>query len=219
MIEKTRSDSYRPAREFRTEYSGPLFDVHAHFVRPKNDPEGYMDKVMKTMEKLGVKRMLVMATPNEGRRKNHEKEVLYRQHLATRSRGQIQVMGGGNYSFWLHRTYRDGYAEADLQSILERLRHGIDSGRYLGLGEIGLHHFDKNGHQPVIIFPPNFTPFLKLAGIAAEKEVWLTLHAEPLTPEGKSHEELIFGGNILRLMRTPSATPRDNMRKANPYGA
>ena len=71
-IDQTRSDGYRAAREFRDTYRGPLFDVQAHIRRPKGDRGDYLKKVMGVMARVGVTRMLVMSTPNEGRRASHE---------------------------------------------------------------------------------------------------------------------------------------------------
>lgn len=155
------------------------------------------------MAEQGVKRAILMATPNSGRRENHRKSARYKQRLADTSGGRIGVACGGNYSFWLHRAYRKGYQAAELAAILDRLRRGIDSGRCRGLGEIGLYHFNKSGRQAVIEYAPDFPPFLKFAGLAARTGVWLTLHAEPVEPDGVSHERDLFGGLALLFRRYP----------------
>lgn len=202
-IERTRSDLFRAARRFGTPYGGPLFDIHAHLRRPDKNRRGYLDRVMEVMAEVGTRRMLVMATPNSGRRPAHEKEERYRRRLADKSNGRIARLCGGNYSYWLHQAFRDGYSATGLRAILDRLRRGIDSGRCRGLGEIGLYHFNKNGRQPIIAYAPDFPPFLALVGLAAEKGVWLILHAEPVEPEGLSHEDALYGGLALLFARHP----------------
>ena len=204
-IDRTRSDPGRPARAFRTPYDGPLYDVQVHLRRPGRgrDRDAYLDRVLEVMTGQGVQRAILMATPNSGRREDHEKSARYKQCLADRSGGRIGVACGGNYSFWLHRAWREGYQAAALAAILEGLRRGIDSGRCRGLGEIGLYHFNKSGRQPVIEYAPDFPPFVKFAALAAETGVWLTLHAEPVEPDGVSHERDLFGGLALLFRLYP----------------
>ena len=202
-IDQTRSNNYRGVREFRADYRGPLFDVQAHIRRPKDDRDDYLKNVMGVMARAGVSRMLVMATPNEGRRENHEKDADYRRRLAGMSGGRIQVMCGGNYSYWMHRAWRDGYSKSELAKILDRLGRAIIAGKCVGLGEIGLYHFNKNGRQAVISYPPNFEPFVKLIGVAAANDVWVILHAEPVTPDGESYEARVFGALALLYARYP----------------
>ncbi len=162
-LNRTRSDSTRRVREFRTDYRGPVFDAQAHIRRPgRRDGAAYLEEIIETVGEAGVTRMLVMATPNEGRRASHEKEARYRQRLRRSSGGRVGVICGGNYSYWLHRAFRDGYEKSRFEWILAGLGRGIEAGHCAGLGEIGLFHFNKNGHQPVISYAPNFAPFLKL---------------------------------------------------------
>ncbi len=44
---------------------------------------------------------------------------------------------------------------------------------------------------------------LALAALAAEKGVWLDLHAEPVTPDGRSLEDHLFAGIALLFQRFP----------------
>ena len=115
-IDRTRSDPGRRTRAFRTPYRGPLYDVQVHLRRPGRgrDRNAYLGRVMAVMAEQGVKRAILMATPNSGRREDHQKSARYKQRLADTSGGRIGVACGGNYSFWLHRAYREGYKAAEL---------------------------------------------------------------------------------------------------------
>ncbi|NIQ39654.1 MAG: hypothetical protein GTN81_13840 [Proteobacteria bacterium] len=64
----------------------------------------------------------------------------------------------------------------------------------MGIGEIGLTHFNKDGLQNVIECPPTFEPFLKIVGRIEKKGRWIDLHAEPVDPFGTSYENQVFGG-------------------------
>lgn len=88
--------------------------------------------------------------------------------------------------------------------MLSRLSEDIDGSECSGIGEIGLYHFNKTGTQNVIEYPPTFEPFLKIAGLIAEKDVWIDLHAEPVNPEGKSYENQVFGGLELLFQQYPN---------------
>lgn len=200
-----QSDFYRTARSADKPYDGPLFDTQTHLRRPGGgrDRDEYLADIIDTMAGNGVTRMMVMGTPNSGRRDDHRRSADYRQSLAKRSGGSIGVLCGGNFSYWLHRAFRDGYEKAELEEILSGFRSGIKRGRCRGLGEIGLFHFDKNGKQPVIQYPPNFPPFLAFLGLAAETGVWAMVHAETVEPEGKSHARELFGAVGLWFARYP----------------
>ena len=88
--------------------------------------------------------------------------------------------------------------------MLSRLSEDLNNPECAGIGEIGLYHFNKTGHQNIIEYPPTFAPFIKIIGLIAEKEAWIDLHAEPVDPYGKSYEEQVFGGLELLFQKYPN---------------
>jgi dihydroorotase len=83
--------------------------------------------------------------------------------------------------------------------------HGTSTAaNILGVGELGLYHFAKNGNQPVIRYPPNFEPFAKVVDLIAKRGRWILLHAETLDPDGVSYEDDFFSGIALMHKRNPN---------------
>ena len=205
-VDPTRSDPGRPARARMRPYSGPIIDTQVHLnTRRDRDPEpGELASIVRVIKDTGVELAIFMATPNEGRKPNGDGRIAHRKMLRDLARERIKLFCCGSYiTYWLHLAHRNGYSQEDLDGILERLAKDLDSNDYAGIGEIGLYHFNKNGEQPVISYPPDFEPFLRVADVVARKAKWFDLHAEPVDPEGKSYEAKVFGGIELLLRRNP----------------
>jgi hypothetical protein len=205
-IEHTRSNPNRPTRPHGEKYKGPIIDTLVHIFPPRdpNFDESKLKKIVEVIKKSNVEVAVFSPTPNDGRRRNYEYLAYLRKRLKDLDTNRIKLFCGSDYiSYWLHRSHRNGYTETELQQILNRLRKDIDSSLFAGIGEIGLYHFDKTGRQPVIAFPPNFAPFVRIVDLIAKKRTWLYLHAEPVRPDGMSYEEMVFGGVELLFRRNP----------------
>jgi hypothetical protein len=151
-----------------------------------------------TAGQSGVVGQFFLPTPNEGRFHNNEINSALRRQILKIGGRRIGLLCGSEYlTVWMERCYKRGYSEAELERRLAHLRRALRSVGCLGVGEIGPYHFEKKPGMSVIQFPMNFRPFLKMAGVAAEEGVWLDLHAEPVTPRGRSYEEEVFGGIAL----------------------
>lgn len=90
-----------------------------------------------------------------------------------------------------------------MERTLKRLSDDLNSGRCSGIGETAINHFNKNGEQRVLQFPPNYEPFLRIVDLIAGKGAWIDMHAAPVNPEGKSHERQLFRGYELLYGRNP----------------
>ena len=207
-VDQMRSNPSRPARPHDKEYKGIIFDAHVHLHPPDTGDidEVKLKKIIEVIKSQGVELAIFMPTPNDGRKPFHEEGVRQNIILFNLDKKRIRLFCGGNYiTYWLHCAYHDGLPEEEreLRRILTRLRKDIDSGEYAGVGEIGIYHFRKHGKQPVIYYPPNFRPFLKIVDLVARKGMWLDLHTEPVDPTGISYEELVFGGIELLFRRNP----------------
>ena len=209
-VEHRRSYLSRPARAHDREYRGIILDTHGHFYLPQDriiDESKFKEEVIEVLKECDVELAIFMPTPNEGRRPNHEEGERQRRMLRDLDKNRIKLFCGGNYiTYWLHCAYYNGHSEKELEhsKILTRLSKDIDSGKYAGVGEIGIYHFTKYGKQSVIQYPPNFKPFLRIIDLIAKKGMWLDLHAEPVDPTGISYEEQVFGGIELLFQRNPN---------------
>lgn len=205
-VDPTRSDPGRPARARMRPYPGPIIDTQVHLnTRRGHDPEpGALEDVVTVIRDTGVELAIFMATPNEGRKPNSDARIDHRKMLHDLARDRIKLFCCGTYiTYWLHLAHRNGYSKEDLDGILKRLAKDLDSNDTAGIGEIGLYHFNKNGEQSVISYPPDFEPFLRIADVVARKGKWFDLHAEPVDPEGKSYEAKVFGGIEYLFRRNP----------------
>ena len=196
----------RAVRAYGEPYLGPIIDIELHLAtRGHRDTSlAELGEIAAGLRASGVEKALFMPTPNEGRRRRHEKRRLHRKLLAEIGGKAIQLMCCGHYvGQWLHQAYYDTYTEESLDRLLTRLAADLDSGLYVGVGEIALYHFDKNGRQAIIRYPPNFEPFLKVVGLVASRGLWMLLHAESVDPKGVSYEDQVFGGIELIYRRHP----------------
>ena len=215
----------RPARPYGKSYQGPMIDVHVHLnTRTHRDTSlEELKRVVDGIREADVKLAIVMPTPNEGRRRKHEKRRLHRKLLKELGGKTIKIMCCGNYiGQWIHNAYYDTYTKEDMDTFLRRLAQDLDRGIYTAVGELGLYHFNKSGRQPIIRYPPNFEPFVKAVDLIAKKGYWIMLHAETVDPKGASYEDKFFGGIELLYQRNPelkliiahtSTTNPDNVRR------
>jgi hypothetical protein len=200
QLQREPFDPDRLARHVGKPYRGPIIDTHVHFRKGLDGMR--VNGVLTRTREAGVTRIIALPTPNEGLFRDSRDNAAARRHFVEQGTGAAARLCGSTYlTRWMHTAFRAGYEEKDLQARLDRLRADIESGGCVGIGEIGPYHFDKKAGQAEIRFPLTFDPFLRLAALADELDVWLELHMEPQEPDGASHEEAVFGG-IALLFRT-----------------
>ncbi len=197
-IEQNRSDPNRPVREEGPRYKGPVFDTHVHLDPSQSGiDEDYIQEVSATIKEAGVISAIFMPVPNEG---ILEKFGMIngperRKALKWVGGSMITLFCGSDYiSNRLHKAYHKGHNPSELDNVYKTLSSDFEDPECSGIGEIGLYHFNKTGHQNIIEYPPTFRPFYKIIGMVAEQGLWLDLHAEPVDPSGTSYEEQVFGG-------------------------
>jgi len=188
-------------RALNGEYTGPIVDTHAHLDPPPQEiiNKDLLHGIVESLDTAGVTAIIIMPVPNEGHMTNNSMGTEQRKELRHIDIEKIKIFSGSEYiSNWLHDIYRDGYNDNELNEVLGRLTEDLDDPELSGIGEIGLYHFNKTGHQNIIEYPPTFTPFLEIVGLISGRDTWLDLHAEPVDPDGISYETQVFGGlNIL----------------------
>lgn len=221
-VQKYSPDLDRPFRNARSRYGGPLIDTHTHVVSGSRRVTMRLRDVINEVKEAGVERLIVLPTPNEAIFREKAKNAQLRRDIVSNKDVQaVELCGSTELTRWMHDAYRKGFEESDLKERLARLKRDIEGGICKGIGEIGPYHFDKQQGQAEIEFPVNFRPFLALAALAAELDVPFDVHAEPLTPEGRSYEEQVFGGvallyklypNLKLILAHTGMTSTDNAR-------
>ena len=204
-VDRSRWDPGRPARP-RGKYRGPIIDTHVHLHVPRDGSlsDRHLSDILGAARQADVERLIFKPTPNQERFLQFEDGMEGMRRLVRMGKGLAgHHCGSDHLTVWMHFAYRNGFEAADLDERLRRLEAELDGGPCTAIGEIGPYHFEKRDGQLVIDFPMNFEPFLRLAGLAARKGVWLEIHAEPVTPDGDSYENAVFGGVALLFRRHP----------------
>jgi hypothetical protein len=152
-----------------------------------------------------VRRAVVMPVPNEGLSNRIGDGTEQKIQLAQNNAKQIKVMCGGDYlSNWLSDTEKYGAVEAAVKQKLTRLEADLDSGSCLGVGELGLLHFNKMGTQNVIQIRFDAPLVLQVIDAIGRRGRWLQLHAEPREPNGRSHDKEVWSALALWTSRQPN---------------
>lgn len=209
-VSSVRSDPNRPARRYRSPYAGDVIDALAHVTpsarggKGKAAPTDYT-AVLDQIRAAGVALAYLMPTPNEGGNDRRDDGTADKIALARRAGGRVGVFCGGDYfTTWMYGAQLSGYRDAELKTRLARLAGELDGGVCAGIGEFGLLHFNKTGYQPEIRLRPAFPPVMELIALAAQKGAWIDVHAEPVEPNGVSHEAEVFGALALWFGRYPN---------------
>ncbi len=206
QVDRSCWDPGRPARPRGKKYDGPIVDTHAHLHVPEEGglTDQHLGDILAAARQAGVERLIFEPTPNQERFHAFEDGMEGMRRLAGLGPGLAgHHCGSDHMTVWMHFAFRNGFEPAELDRRLGRLEAELDGGPCAAIGEIGPYHFEKRDGQLVLHFPMSFEPFVELAGLAARKGVWLEIHAEPVTPDGDSYENDVFGGIALLFRRFP----------------
>ena len=163
-----------------------------------------MQEVASTIEINNVEFAVFMPTPNNGRNAEHELGARQRLELKKNAAKRVRLFSGSNYiTYWLHQNCNGEATSYGLADVLTRISADLESGDYVGIGEIALLHFEKRPGQHVIKYQPNFAPYLEIVAAIAKQGAWLDLHIEPVDPNGLSYESWAFGGLELIFKQNP----------------
>ena len=202
IMNKESLDLNRPARSRNKLYTGPIIDTHVHFLKGLQATS--VQNIHKEMKSAGVRKLIVMPTPNEGKYEDKSQNAYYRREWVEQFDENAGRLCGSTYlTRWMYDAFRYGYSKSSLEKRLEKLRLDLDSQGCLGIGEIGPYHFEKKPGMSLIKFPLNFKPMLSLVKLAEQKNVPLDMHIEPISPDGKSYEDEIFASIALYYEKYP----------------
>ncbi len=219
-VEAATSAPERAARTSSAAYRGPLFDTHAHLDPDSAHETASADAVRRAMDLAKVDRLILLPTPNAGRTRGMDVALSRMRELRASSNGRIALLCGGDLTDWMNSAlFTPG--EAETARRMARLAGELNEG-CAGIGEIGFRHYDKTrvGAQLVIALPAAYPPLLAVAEAAGRAHVPLDLHAEPVEPDGKRHEDEVFGTIGLMFQHAPelrlilSHTAMTNARNA-----
>jgi hypothetical protein len=197
-IDQTRSPAKRKNRRSSWFYDGPLIDTHIHLDPPQNKTyqADFFQNMIEDFKINNVIAVAVMPVPNEGHmiKRIGTSGNSARNKLRIKNKKIAHLMCGSDYiTNWLQDAFQNGYQVKTFDKIKEKLAADLNNPNCSGIGEIGLYHFNKTGHQHVNQYPPGFKPFLAIIDQIAKSGKWLDFHAEPVSPENESYEKSVFG--------------------------
>lgn len=185
------SDLGRPARARGERYRGGVIDALMH-----TDSGGFNESNLPgVLEKSKVSGAVVMPVPNDGlsNRGSALASTEQKLRLARLAPDQVRILCGGDYlTNMLSDAQSFGRVTDLLTQRLQRLAQDLDTTPCLGVGELGLMHFNKSGDQNVTYIRPDFPPLLEVVDQVGQRGGWIQLHAEPRDPAGdvSHHAEL-----------------------------
>ncbi len=199
-VDAAQSSLTRATRHADKPYRGPIVDMLAH-VTPTYDIGDIVDQLHAATIDFAV----FMPVPNEGIMGARNGEGTERKiALANRAPDSIKVFCGGDYlSNWLDEAQHGFYLKSSFDERLKHLDKDLANGVCAGLGEFGLLHFNKLGHQNIIRLKPDAATTLAVVELVAKRGAWLQLHAEPKEPDGTPHFDVAFGALALWFDRYP----------------
>jgi hypothetical protein len=191
------SDPNRPTVSWGDPYDGPLIDTHAHLNPPSARRGSTQADITAAITAARVNRIVLAPAPNEGVFRNPQPTQTERLALVRTSAGRVLRLCGSEYlTDWMSDNAGRGGAVSSrtLVAKVEQLRGDLKTGTCVGVGEIGLFHFDTAGGQPVVRLPAAYPPLVAIAQVAAAAGLPMDIHAEPFEPNGTiSHHAEIYG--------------------------
>ena len=188
----------RPARaKFSVRpYEGAIADALVHI-----DPSFSMDRAHEALIGQGVRYAVVMPVPNEGLPNRTSDGTMQKIKIAQTLSPNIKVMCAGDYmSNWLMNAQSGIATSVNIEARFKRLENDLDGGWCLGVGELGLLHFNKSGQQNIIQNRFDSPLMLRLVDAVGKRKAWIQLHAEPREPGGRTHESEVW--DALQLWTT-----------------
>ncbi|MBI3706147.1 MAG: amidohydrolase family protein [Proteobacteria bacterium] len=160
----------------------PIIDVHAHlFVRGAPyraaDFAAAAAAAVAWMDKVGIRRMLVMSPPNHEAGRGYERDMIIEGTRAHPGRFAF-LDGGSTLNPMIHGAAHAGsVTQAVERNFVREAERGLAAGA-VGFGEMSAEHLSYFVPHPYNSAPPDHKLFLLLADIAAERGVPVDLHME-----------------------------------------
>ncbi len=152
-----------------TSYTGKIIDAHGH---PRRADPAQLTRHFAEVSAAGVERMLVMHTPNDYRKK--KRRTMLRRAAAF---ANVSVLCSSNVVGFIFRGALD-----EARGAISEIALGLRKKACVGIGELGLRHFDKSrkGRQPVVEVPLDQALIHEVLALADHSAVPVVLHIEPV---------------------------------------
>lgn len=210
-------------REKTIERPLSYIDTHDHLsgwaYRKGSLAEGFekaAQVAIDTMDKEGIKIMLLMPTPQTVNQHNRHKMSDYLD-VAKKYPNRFALLGGGGtLNVFIQESLIDGEVSLQLQEKFKKTAEDIIAQGAVGFGEMTAEHFSMDQNHPYVSASPDHPLFLLLADIAAKYDVPIDIHMEAVPQDMEMPERLqrmknnprVVNGNIEAFKRLLSHNPR-----------
>lgn len=164
----------------RMQAAGGWIDVHFHLIADKGDLEGFDEaarKALQIMDANGIRTIVVMSPPRP--RMNFDLESLA-EVMAKHGPRIVAFGGGGTLNPMLQEAGKLPQVPETVRRHFEETARQIIANGAIGFGEITAHHVSmapSHGYESV---PADHPLLLLLADIAAQHDVPIDLHFDPV---------------------------------------
>jgi predicted TIM-barrel fold metal-dependent hydrolase len=164
----------------RAQSPGEWIDVHFHLVANKGDLEAFDEAArmaLKMMDGERLRTIIVMSPP----RPNENFDIESLAHIAKKYAPRIVMMGGGGtLNPMLQEAGKSLEVSEDARRRFEDTAQAIIASGAKGFGEITAHHVSLSPSHGYESVPADHPLLLRLADIAAEHDMPIDLHFDPV---------------------------------------
>jgi len=165
-------------------------DVHFHLVANKEDLEGFDEaarRAIQIMDEAGIGKIIAMSPPRP--RQNFDFESI--SGLAKKYSARIAILGGGGtLNPMIQAAGHSPAVSAELRNRFKETAEKIIASGAKGFGEMTAHHVSlspSHGYEGV---PADHSLFLLLADIAAQHNVPIDMHFDPVPEDAETPSHL-----------------------------
>jgi predicted TIM-barrel fold metal-dependent hydrolase len=168
-------------------FEGRYIDVHTHI-----SPSGMsLAQIIQNMDAEGIDKMVIMKVPAN----TNDTQAQYGIPTAAEQYpDRFIALYGGEAITMLESTATSGnYSKADEKKFTSLLEQELSSGKYKGIGEIGLRHFvpKKESNATDLTIPGDHPWMFIMSDIAAKYNVPIDVHMEATAETIKGLESLL----------------------------
>lgn len=169
------------------EEAPPWIDTHAHLdarVGPGEvDFEGAVATCLREMDRVAISKSLVMPPPNVSGHPNLYECDAFEEAVEAHKDRLAFLGGGGSLNVLIQQTAVDPQAATKLRrQFVDQARAILDRGA-IGFGEIAIHHLSHFEGHPYESAPADHPLLLLLADFAAQNDVPIDVHLDPVDKE------------------------------------
>ncbi|MFH1454059.1 MAG: amidohydrolase family protein [Armatimonadota bacterium] len=211
--QKKRMKQRPPDKELK------YIDVHMHIsakVGNNWDYDGAMKKALFQMNKLGIKKIIIMPPPftPENNAKYTYKDLA---SAVKKYPGRFDFLGGGGtLNVMIQKSVKSGKLTEGMKQEFKNVAEDIAGSGAVGFGELACEHLSLGPAHGYHSAPPNHPLFLLLADIAAEHNMPVDIHMEAVPQDMPPSKTLKSDKNppVLKANIEPFEKLLEHNRKA-----